>query len=277
MQVRGTFRENVEPLEGDLVTAPRSTFRPRRGLRILVALTVVGMIVMNVLANALPLFGRGTGEVSALYPTLVTPAGYVFAIWGLIFLGLLAYSVAQFFDPLADDALIDRLAWPLIISNVANVVWLFLWHSLNIGWSVLVMIVLLLSLITAYVIARSNRPDRPSLLERLTVRAPLGLYLGWISVATIANISGALYAAGWTGWGIPAEWWGAIVLVVGAALAFAGLARESDCVFAGVFVWAFAGIAIATSSSLVQLVAAALAAAIALGIVVVAVVRRRFV
>jgi hypothetical protein len=84
------------------------------------------MIVMNVLANSLPLFGRGTAEVSALYPTLVTPAGCVFAIWGLIYLGLLAYSVAQFIHPLAEDPLPDRLAWPLVISNVANVAWLFM-------------------------------------------------------------------------------------------------------------------------------------------------------
>ncbi len=76
--------------------AEESIGRPKIVLRVLVALTVVAMIVMNVLANALPFFGRGTGEVSALYPTLVTPAGYVFAIWGLIYIALLAYSVAQF-------------------------------------------------------------------------------------------------------------------------------------------------------------------------------------
>ncbi|MBE0477158.1 MAG: tryptophan-rich sensory protein [Coriobacteriia bacterium] len=246
-------------------------------LRVLVALTVVGTIVMNVLANALPLFGRGTGEVSALYPTLVTPAGYVFAIWGLIYLGLLAYSAAQFVRPLADDPLPDRLAWPLLVSNLANVSWLLLWHSLNIYWTVPVMLVLLASLIAAYLVARRDRPDRPSGLERWAVRAPLGLYLGWISIATIANVSSALYATKWSGWGIPPERWGAIVLVVGAALAFAGLAREGDSVFAGVFVWAFAGIAGATPSELVRIAAAALAGSIAVGIVLSAVARRRLV
>jgi FtsH-binding integral membrane protein len=112
-------------------------------------------------------------------------------------------------------------------------------------------------------------------LERWAVRAPLGLYLGWVSVATIANISSALYAADWSGWGIPAAWWGVVVLVVGAALAFAGLVREGDGVFAGVFVWAFAGIAVATVSPLVRVVAGALAIAIAVGIVVSAFTRRR--
>jgi translocator protein len=256
-------------------TASEPTYRPRTVLRALVALSVLAMIVMNILANALPFFGRGTGEVSALYPTLVTPAGYVFAIWGLIYIALIAYSVGQFLKPLATDPLPDSLAWPLIVSNVANAVWLLLWQSLNIYWTVPVMLVLLASLIIAYRIARKDRPDSPSALERWAVRAPLGLYLGWVSVATIANVSAALYAANWGGLGVPAPWWGIVVLVVGAALAFMGLARERDGVFAGVFVWAFAGIAVATSSSLVRMTAGVLALAIAVGIVVSVFTKRR--
>jgi translocator protein len=255
----------------------QTNVRPNITLRVVVALTTVGMIVMNVLAASLPLFGRGTAEVSALYQTLVTPAGYVFAIWGLIYIGMLAYSVAQFIRPLADDPLPDRLAWPLIGSNIANVVWLLLWHSLNIYWTVLVMIVLLDALIGAYILSRRDRPEHPSALERWAVRAPLGLYLGWISVATIANVSNALVAAKWNGWGVAPATWGVIVLVVGAALAFLGLVREGDCVYAGVFVWAFAGIAAATPSPLVRVAAIVVAAAIAVGILVSAVTRRRLV
>ena len=148
------------------------TPRPNIVLRVLVAVTVVGTIAMNYLANALPFFGRGTGEVSAVYPTLVTPAGYVFAIWGLIYVGLITYSVAQFLKPLASDPLPDALALPLIVSSVANVVWLLLWQSLNIYWSVPVMLVLLGSLIVAHRISRKDRPTSPSASEQWTVRAP---------------------------------------------------------------------------------------------------------
>ncbi len=243
-----------------------SAGRPRVALRALVVLTVAGMIAANILANSVPFFGRATGEVSDLYPTLVTPAGYVFAIWGLIYLGLLAYSAAQFAAPLATDPLPDKLAWPIIVSNVANVVWLLLWHSLNIAWTVPAMLVLLASLITAHLISRRGRPEDPSALERWAVRAPLGLYLGWISVATIANIANALVAAEWTGWGVPAEWWGVVVLIVGASLALAGLVRVHDVVFAGVFVWAYAGIVAATPSSVVQVAAGILAVAVGVGI-----------
>jgi benzodiazapine receptor len=259
------------------MTASSTAATPNKGLRILVALAILGMIVMNVLAPLLPLFGRGTAEVSALYQTLVTPAGYVFAIWGLIYIGLLAYAVAQFVRPLSNDPLPDRLAAPLIVSNLANVVWLFLWHSLNIYLSVPVMLVLLGSLIWAYVIARKDRPEHPSVLERWAVRAPLSLYLGWISVATIANISNALVAAKWNGFGIAPATWSVVVLAVGTALAIVALVREGDCVYAAVFVWAFAGIAVETPSSLVKTVAGALAAVVAVGILASAIMRRRFV
>lgn len=246
-------------------------------LRVMVALSVAVTIFMNYLASALPLFGRGTGEVSAEFPSLVTPAGYVFSIWGLIYLGLIGYSVAQFVRPLAASPLPDRLAWPLIASSIANVSWLFLWHSLNIYWSVPVMLALLASLIVAYLIARREDPGAPSTLERWAVRAPLGLYLGWISVATIANISSALEAAGWDRWGFRAEAWGVIVLIVGAALALTALARERDTVFAGVFVWAFAGIAVETPAEPVRTAATVLAAVVAAGILASAVVRRRLI
>jgi len=259
-----------------MVPAP-PRYRPRTGLRILVALTSVGMIAMNALANILPFFGRGTGEVSALYPTLVTPAGYVFAIWAVIYLGLIAYSIAQFTGHLAEDPLPDLLAWPLIISNVANVIWLLLWHSLNIYWTVPFMLVLLASLIVAYLLAHDGRPQRPTALEAWTVRAPLGVYLGWVSVATIANISGALVAAKWGGFGIAPPWWGLLVLFVATVLAFANLVRVGDCVFAGVFVWALTGISVATTSSSVQLVSAAFAVLIGIGMLVSAFTRRRLV
>lgn len=236
-------------------------------MRVLVALSFVATIGVNGLANALPLFGRETGEVSNQFGTLVSPAGYVFSIWGLIYLGLLAYSIAQFVRPLATDTLPERLALPLLVSSAANSTWLFLWHSLNLWWSVLVMLALLASLIAAYRLARRDRPHPLSRLEGWSVRAPISLYLGWISVATIANISVALTAAKWSGSPLNPTAWSVIVLVVGTVLAVLSLLRESDAVYAGVFVWAYAGIAVATSDGLVQIVASVLAASIAAGIV----------
>lgn len=229
-------------------------------VRSLVAVSVFVTIAVNGLANALPLFGRATGEVSARYPTLVTPAGYVFSIWGLIYIALIAYAIAQFARPLSEDRLPHALAAPLLLSAAANIGWLLLWHALEVAWTVPVMLVLLGSLIAAYLIAR-GRPA-PTPLERWAVRAPLSLYLGWISVATIANIAAALVGVDWSGWGVPAEWWAIAVLLIAAGLATLGLVRERDVVFAGVFAWAFAGIAVATPSSEVRVTATTLAVAV---------------
>ncbi len=250
-----------------------------RGLpvRILVALTTAGMIAANLMANALPFFGRDTADVSARFPTLVTPAGYVFAIWGLIYLGLVALSVAQFLEPLRHDELPDRIAVPLIVSNVANITWLLLWHSLQIVWTVPVMLVLLASLVAAYTRAHRDRPQRPSALELWCVRAPLGLYLGWISVATIANVSAALVGVGWNGLGIPAEVWSLAVLAVATALALAGLWRKGDTVFALVFVWALVGIKLGSASAVVGWIAIGLAVGIAAATLATVAVRQRFI
>lgn len=250
---------------------------PNRTPRVLVAITTVAMIVMNILSNTLLFFGRGAAEVSALYPSLVTPAGYVFAIWGLIYLGMLVYSAAQFTSPLTSDPLPDRLAWPLIVANVANMAWLLLWHALAIYWTVPVMAALLVSLSVAYGIAHTDRPEHPVVLKRWAVRAPLGLYLGWISVATIDNIADALYAAGWTGWGTTAAIWAVVVLVVGSALALIALVLQGDAVFAAVFVWAFSGIAVATPSASVGVAAGAISAVVAVGIIISVALRRRVV
>jgi translocator protein len=224
--------------------------------------TTVAMVAGNIAATSLPLFGRSTGEVADRYPVLVTPAGYVFSIWGLIYLAMLAYSAAQFISPLSEDPLIDRLAAPVIVSNIANVTWLVMWHALYVWASVAVMLVLLGSLVAAYVLARRGRPSARSALERWAVRVPLSLYLGWVSVATIANVASALYDLGWTGAPLAAEWWAVIMIAVAGLLAAVGVARERDVVFAGVFVWALAGIAVEQEIGLVVWSAAAVAVAV---------------
>lgn len=240
-----------------------------------VAVTTVGMIAGNVAAATLPLFGRSTAEISDRFKVLVTPAGYVFSIWGLIYLAMLALSAGQFFEPLKSDNLPDRIAPAIIVSNVANVFWLVLWHALRITLTVPVMLVLLGSLIVAYVMARTGRPASISALERWAVRAPLSLYLGWVSVATIANVSNALRAAQWDALGIPEPAWAAIVLLVGTIIAMLGLVIHHDLIFAGVFVWAFVGIAVEAPEGLVPVVAASLAAVIAAASIAAFVARRR--
>jgi translocator protein len=207
-------------------------------------LATAGVLVVNALANALPIGGRTTGEVSARFPTLVTPAGYAFGIWGLIYAGLVAFAV---FQARRTERRNPRLhgADPWFLASCAfNAAWLVAWHHLRMVESVIVMLGLLVSLIMVYVRLGVGRVP-VSRAEQLAVRWPFSLYLGWITVATAANVAIALRAAGWGGWGIPFTTWAVLVLVALAAIGLAILKSRRDPVFALVLAWAAAAIAVA--------------------------------
>ena len=218
-------------------------------LRWWVPITTLATIVVNGLANALPIAGRLTGAISDSFPVLVTPAGYVFAIWGVIYLGLAGYAVWQSLPAQADNPRVRALVLPVSIGNVANLVWILLWHHLLIAASLLAMLVLLASLIATYLRLRApTRRRAPAPLsrgERLWARGTFSVYLGWITVATVANVTIALYDAGWDGGFVPAQVWAAITLVVATALGAQMLRRYGDGAYASVLVWAFVGIVLA--------------------------------
>lgn len=210
-----------------------------RQVTIIVALGIT--IVMNVLANALPLNGQTTGEISDRFPVLVTPAGYVFSIWSLIYFGLIGYALYQAFPAQRTKPELRRIAPWFLLSCAANVGWLLLWHYNFIALSLGAMLVLLLSLLAIY--GRLNRlPATNS--DRWLVHIPFSIYLGWITVATIVNIAVVLYYLGWDGWGISAELWAIAVLAVGAAIASTIAFRLRNVVYAAVIVWAYIGIAV---------------------------------
>ena len=204
---------------------------------------------MNGLANALPIAGRLTGEISDSFPVLVTPAGYVFAIWGVIYLGLAGYAVWQSLPAQASNPRVRAVALPVSIGNVANLVWILLWHNLAIGASLVAMLVLLAALMVTYLRLRApSRRRAPSPIgrgERVWARGTFSVYLGWITVATVANVTIALYDAGWGGGFLPAQVWAAITLVVATVLGGRMLRRFGDVGYAAVLVWAFVGIVLA--------------------------------
>lgn len=230
-----------------------------------VILTYLGTVLVNFLAISLPIGGLTTKEVSDLYPALFVPAPYVFSIWSVIYLGLAIYAVAQALPPLVGSERVRSVAWWFALSGVLNGLWLVLWQLLAIYWTVPLMLALLLTLIVIYRRLRAGPPAGAA--ERWLVRLPFSIYLGWISVATIANISGALLHAGWGGWGVGDVTWTVIVLVVATGLGYAMLWREHDLAYALVLVWAFVGIAVAQRSEpVVSSTALAAAAVVAVGI-----------
>jgi hypothetical protein len=218
-------------------------------------------LAVNGAANALPINGQTTAEISDRYEVYVVPAGYVFGIWGVIYLGLGAFTVYQAVR--ADDPVVRRLGWLPAISGLLNCAWIVCFHYELFALSVVVMLTLLATLV---VIHRriGEAGDHVGRATFWAVRIPFSIYLGWISVAAVANIAQTLAALGFEPTLIPGEWLASIVLAAVAVAAGRFVVRHSDAAYGLVIVWALAGIAVAESSTpIVPWVAAASAVAIA--------------
>ncbi len=210
---------------------------------VLVCVALLAMITVNALANILPINGVSTAEVSNGYPIYFVPAGYVFSIWGLIYLALIVFAVAQAFSTTLGAAATP--VRPLfVLSCVANGAWIFCWHHYQLALSVAVMIMLLTTLVTIYQRLWDAAGSTPSALLRWTVLGPIGLYMAWICVATIPNISALLLTLGWDGAPLTGPLWAAVMMVV-AALIIAALARRfADAIPPLVLGWALIGIVV---------------------------------
>ena len=201
------------------------------------------MIVVNALANALPINGQNTGEISDRFDVYFTPAGYVFSIWGLIYLGLIAYAVYQALPAQRENPRLRRIGWWVVIGSLANTAWIFLWHYEVFPLTLPVMLVLLLTLIVIYLSLGINRVN-VSTAERLAVHVPFSIYLGWITVATVANAAALLDYIKWNAWGISEVAWMWIILAAVLVIAVIVNFTRRDIAYALVILWAVAGIGI---------------------------------
>lgn len=230
---------------------------PLRPVLNIAALVVT--VAVNALANTLPLNGLTTGAVSDSFPSLVTPAGYVFSIWGLIYLLLAVFVVYGALPAQRHNPRLGRLGYLFVLSCALNVAWLFTWHYLLIELSLPVMLGLLGTLVLIYRRLEIGR-SRVSRGEALAVRLAFSVYLGWITVATIANVSVLLLdlgvRAGWT-----APFWALVAIAAATLIGLSVLRRRGDLAYVLVLVWAFVGIAAAQWGSEALLVLSALAAA----------------
>jgi hypothetical protein len=225
-------------------------------MRIFALVCLAGALAVNVLANRLPLGGRTTGELSALYPNLFVPAGVTFSIWGVIYLLLMAWAVAQFLPGRRATAL--RIAPAFAVTSLLNAGWLFAWHFRQVGLSVAVMLALLLVLLRInHVLAESD--GAPAKGAGILPRAAFGVYLGWISVATIANVTALLVALEWSGAGVPDAIWAAILVVVGGVAGALTVVRFRNPWVGWAVAWALLGIVLNRWDDHVGIAATALA------------------
>lgn len=200
-------------------------------------------ILVNTLANGLPLGGQTTGEISDKYPSLFTPAGYVFSIWGLIYLGLAIFVVWQALPRQQTNTAIAAIRVPFFASCAANGMWIFAWHYDLLLLSLVLMFALLGSLIQIYRTLNIGISSA-SVMERWVVHLPFSIYIGWVTVAMIANLSALQIDQGWESVGFDATTWTIIKIAVAAAISATVLLRRHDIAFMLVSVWACTGIAV---------------------------------
>ncbi len=207
-------------------------------------LAYIFMIIVNSLANIVPFNGRTTGELSDAIPNYIVPAGYVFSIWGVIYVFTGIFAVYQLL-PTHREASFQRAINPwFFIGSIANGVWIFLWHWIQIPLSLVVMLVLLVSLLTLYLRLNIGKPEgeQTSRKEKIATQVPFSIYLGWITVATIANVTAVLVTAGVPGLDDTAIVWTVIILAVIALITVLMLWLRKDIAYALVIAWAVGGV-----------------------------------
>ncbi len=237
------------------------------------AFSFAAVVVVNALANILPLNNVTTGELSDSYPNYFVPAGYVFSIWGVIYLLLLGLTVRQLRRGGDDAETLRKIGWLFTTSNIFNVVWIFLWHWRQVALSLVAMFGILASLIMIYLRLDIGKAQ-VSREERIYYHLPFSVYLGWITVAPIANIVAFLVSSGWESYGTAAAYWTVLVIAVAVALTLVNIWTRGDISYSLVIVWALSGIVYKQMAEPLIPYAAALGALLIIGGIVVSYVKR---
>ncbi|MCR9173925.1 MAG: tryptophan-rich sensory protein [bacterium] len=225
----------------------------RRLFAVLHLIILIGLIYWNYYTNTGAINGNTVGGVSDNFENLFTPASYAFAIWGVIYLGLLIlgiYWIYLAFSKPRESVSIVQAAPSLIVAHFGNAVWLWFWLHEETGKALLVMFGILLALIITSLKIRKLVGHVKS-IDKWLIHLPIGLYFGWISVATIANVASHLAGIGWTG-GIGESMWATIAVAVATLLGIFMLLKRKNYVFACVVVWALIAIAVRHSQESIE-------------------------
>jgi len=205
----------------------------------------LGTVVVNGLSNGLPLNGKTAGELSDQYPNLFVPAGLTFSIWGVIYILLAIFVIYGLIVAAKKDTqkspFIENIGVLFFISCLANMGWIFAWHYEIVPLSLVIMLILLVTLITLYLRLRIGRSDSPK-TEKYLVHLPFSVYLGWITIATIANVTALLVYTNWNTFGLGEPFWAVSVIIVGIAITLSVLLTRKDIFYCLVVDWALLGI-----------------------------------
>ncbi len=219
------------------------------------------MPIKSSLSNFFPPGGLSVAQIAntILKGVLITPANYAFSIWGVIYTGLIAYGIHQFLPAQRRNPTLQRVNLLLIAACIAQIGWIYLFTLRLFDLSIIAMLAILLPLIQAYLLLGIGQV-RVERSQKWLVHTPFSIYLAWISVATIVNVASALYIAQWQGWGISAEAWTVIMLIIATGIGAIAALQRVDLAFVLVYIWAFIAIAIRQSSILPIAITAVLGA-----------------
>jgi hypothetical protein len=219
----------------------------RKTLSILNLLGFLAMVFVNYLAVTLPLNNKTTGELSDQYPNLFVPSGFTFSIWGVIYLLLAIFIVYQlvyaFRKNRQNSSFLEKIGILFFVSSLANLSWIFAWHFELVSLSVFLMLILLSSLMAIYVKLQIGRSDS-SKSEKYLIHLPFSVYLGWITIATIANTTALLVNLDWKRFGLSEPFWTVVVIIIGIAISLTILFCRKDIFYCLVVDWALFGILI---------------------------------
>ncbi|WP_308873863.1 tryptophan-rich sensory protein [Thiothrix subterranea] len=199
------------------------------------------MVLVNALSNVIPFGGQTQKDISDKYPTLFTPDGFTFSIWGVIYLSLTGFVIYQALPAQRHNTLVSSVTRLFILTCIANIVWLFCWHYEQLWLSLLVMVVLLVLLVKIYrTLGIATQPFIWT--QRLLLVLPFSLYTGWITVATIANLTIVQQAMGWENAGLDAINWTLLKLAIAAVISAIVILKRHDMIYGLVIAWAAYGI-----------------------------------
>ena len=214
-------------------------------LSILNLLGFLGTVAVNALANVLPINNITTGALSDLYPNLFVPAGLTFAIWGLIYVLLGIFVIYPLIPSVRRDPqkvdFVQKIGPLFFISCLANIGWIFAWHYQILPLSLIFMLILLGCLLFIYLRLNVGKSETTR-AERYFAHLPFSVYLGWITIATIANVTALLVNINWNTWGLSEQFWAVAVIIVGIAIALSMLFTRKDIYYSVVVAWALLGI-----------------------------------
>ena len=215
------------------------------------SLAIIATIIVNSLAVILPLNGKTTQELSDNLPNLFVPAGITFSIWSIIYIFLVIFMVYQILSlskkQLYDTSYLEKIGGWFILASLANITWIFLWHYEFVALSLLAMLVLFISLLMIYLKLNINL-SISSLKEKIAVHTTISIYLGWITVATIANVTAVLVSLNVGEFYLGQQTWTVLVIAVAALISVLVLIQRKDIAYNLVIIWALIGIVIKRSN-----------------------------